>query len=310
MQRNKWIESLLDDMFESQWSNDLIKEEFKRLTDINENNDLNSISELEPINQFSKSDFEDEEIQNKDFNKQLENIPKTKYQDHLIEHALYEIQESDFFNDYNISEDDLEVLIKQHLEEEKDFLDMVVKEAIATDDYFQEYIENQYQNMLEEQYYEHYENYNDFDDYVCQDNDDDFLYYETSDEKDIFDDLGDTSYMDQGIFKGANTDSFEEPYEYVYYEILNDDFYDEIPEEYGADMDLEMEEIPEPQDSLDELIKEKLFEEKFLDKIFVEIVKEDKYWDDLINEKLANDEKFNEKLIEEFDYINKKKRIF
>jgi hypothetical protein len=113
-------------------------------------------------------------------------------------------------------------------------------------------------------------------------------------EKEVFDDLGDTSYMDQGIYEGANTDSLEEPFEYVYYEESHP--YDDLPDRF-EDYDRLDEDIGESKEEMyDRLIEEKLFEEKYLDKIFVEIIKKEDKFDKIIAEKLANDIRLNESI--------------
>lgn len=281
MSKEKWVESLLDDMIESQWSEDVIKHEIER---------LNDIGELEPINQYSDKELNDSELIKNDFNAQIANFSKSDYEDYLISQAVDEIGD-----DIEFSDDYLEGIIRQHLDEEKDFLDMVMKEAIAEDEYFQKTIE---QKLAEERYPEFY--------------DDDELYVvEYPSEKEIFDDLGDTSYMDQGIFEGANTDRFEEPFKYMYYEnnFFDDDLVDYTPDDviisdYDASEEhIDVAEAPddilidEPAgENLQAKITERLIEEKYLDKVFVEIIKRDSYWDKLIEEKLASDEKLNEKI--------------
>ena len=284
MSKEKWVESLLDDMVESQWSEDIINRQYERLSRL--------VEDLEPINQFSSRELTDQELQQEDFAAQIENFSKSDYEDYLISQAVYSIQEENYFEEIEFTDEYLETLIRQHLEEEKDFLDMVMKEAIAEDDYFQEYVEKR---LCEE----HFPDYSDYSD------EEDFCIVEYPVEKDIFDDLGDTGYMDQGIFKGADTDGLEEPFRYVYYEepILDfdeadyvGDFYDESTEfiDIGsAPDDLILE---EPGDNFDDLIKERLFEEKYLDRIFVEIIKREDYWDKIIMEKLESDEKLDAKI--------------
>lgn len=284
MNKEKWVESLLDDMVESQWSEDIINRQYERLSRL--------VEDLEPINQFSSRELTDQELQQEDFAAQIENFSKSDYEDYLISQAVYSIQEENYFEEIEFTDEYLETLIRQHLEEEKDFLDMVMKEAIAEDDYFQEYVEKR---LCEE----HFPDYSDYSD------EEDFCIVEYPVEKDIFDDLGDTGYMDQGIFKGADTDGLEEPFRYVYYEepILDfdeadyvGDFYDESTEfiDMGsAPDDLILE---EPGDNFDDLIKERLFEEKYLDRIFVEIIKREDYWDKIIMEKLESDEKLDAKI--------------
>jgi len=286
----EWIESLLDDMVESQWSKDIIKQEYERFSKLADTQEFKSIEELEPINQYSSRELDDKDNLDNDFNFQIENFSKSDYEDYLISKAVDNIREEYSFD---VNDDYLEGLIKQHLEDEKEFLNMVVKEAIAEEDYFQDYIEKR----ISEKYY------NDFPDYG--DNDEDIYFVEYPVEKEIFDDLGDTSYMDQGIFEGANTDSLEEPFRYIYYEQT---YFDEDLLDYEDEYDKSEEfidignapediRIDEPkEDNLDSLIEEKLFEEKYLDKVFVEIIKEEEYFDKIICEKLANDEKLNEKI--------------
>lgn len=298
MSKEKWVESLLDDMIESQWSEDIINHEIERLRDIEDS---------EPINQYSDKELEDCEFIKNDFNAQIANFSKSDYEDYLISQAIEEIGDDDYFEDIEFRDDYLEGLIRQHLAEEKDFMDMVMKEAIAEDDYFQEYVEKRLVSEFERELSR-------FDSMPAEEfypDDDDFYVVEYPDEKEIFDDLGDTSYMDQGIFEGANTDRFEEPFAYVYYEknIFEDDLVDYSPDDIIiSDYDVSEEHIDvgdapddinidEPADeSLDDKIRERLIEEKYLDKIFVEIIKRDSYWDELIEEKLASDEKLNQKI--------------
>ncbi len=281
MSKEKWVESLLDDMIESRWSEDVIKHEIERLSDI---------SDFEPINQYSDKELDDSELIKNDFNTQIENFSKSDYENYLISQAVDEIgEEIDFSNDY------LEGLIRQHLDEENDFLDMVMKEAIAEDDYFQKTIERK---LAEERYHEFYDK-------------DELYVVEYPGEKEIFDDLGDTSYMDQGIFEGANTDRFEEPFKYMYYEnqFFDDDLVDYSPDDiiisdYDASQEhIDISEAPddilldEPAgENLQAKITERLIEEKYLNRVFVEIIKRDSYWDNLIEEKLASDGKLNQKI--------------
>lgn len=69
MSKEKWVESLLDDMIESQWSEDVIKHEIDRLKDI---------GELEPINQYSDKELDDSELIKNDFNAQIANFSKSE----------------------------------------------------------------------------------------------------------------------------------------------------------------------------------------------------------------------------------------
>ena len=289
MSKEKWVESLLDDMVESQWSEDIINRQYERLSRLAE--------DLEPINQFSSRELADQESQLKDFEAQIEGFSKSDYEDYLILQAVSSIQEEDCFEEIEFSDEYLEGMIRQHLEEERDFLDMVMKEAIAEEDYFQDYVERRL-------YEEHLADYQDYSD------DEDLYIVEYPVEKDMFDDLGDTSYMDQGIFKGADTDGLEEPFKYVYYEeiifddfddgghdhIDSEDFYDESSEfiDIGSAPDNPASE--EPADDVEELIRERLFEEKYLDRIFVEIIRKEDYWDRIISEKLENDENLDAKI--------------
>ena len=43
MSKEKWIESLLDDMVESQWSEDIIRQEYERFNKLAEAKDFQSI---------------------------------------------------------------------------------------------------------------------------------------------------------------------------------------------------------------------------------------------------------------------------
>lgn len=298
MEKKRWIESLLDDMVESQWSEDIIRQEYERFARLNDAGELKSLEDLEPINQYSLKELEEQEILNEDFKRQIENFSKSDYQDYLIGEALSNIREDEYFEEMEYDEDYLENLIRRHLAEEKDFLDMVMKEAIAEDEYFQ--------NVIEKRIYDdHFLEVSDFS------QEDDFVE-EYLPEKDVFDDLGDTSYMDQGIFHGADTDSLEEPFHYTYYEQPFSDedlvdaadfsYLDESQDDFSS-QDVSVGDFPndliveEPDNvNLKELIRERLFEEKYLDRIFVEIIKKDDYWDRLIKEKLACDEKLNAKI--------------
>lgn len=285
MSKEKWVESLLDEMVDSQWSRDLIKEEYERFEKLN-------LEDLEPISQYSSKELEDREIIEKDFNAQIESFSKSDYEDYLISQAVINIQEDEYFDKIEFEDDYLENLIRQHLDEEKQFLDMVMKEAIAEDDYFQEYIERRVQE-------EHFPEYPDY-------HEDDFYIVEYPIEKDPFDDLGDTSYMDQGIFHGGDTDSLEVPFQYTYYErpFFDEDLLDYGDDSYGQshdyiDIGSEPDDIiiDEPAgENFDELIMQRLIEEKYLDRVFVEIIKKEDYWDNLIRKKLENDEKFNAKI--------------
>ena len=274
----KWIESLLDDMVESQWSNDIIEQEYERFLKLTQSEEMSSVEELEPINRFSTDEIEDGEVVKEDFNAQIENFSKSDYQNHLISKAVDTICGHDYFD---IDDEYVDELIRQHLQEEKDFFDMVVKEAIAEEYYFQEYIEKRIAERYDSDYPIH---------------DEDLYFVEYPIEKEVFEDLGDTSYMDQGIFEGANTDVFEEPFNYSYYENshFDDDF--DMSTEF-IDIENAPEVIEEPkEENMDDLIEEKLFEEKYLDKVFVEIIKKEEYFDKIICEKLANDVKLNEKI--------------
>lgn len=274
----KWIESLLDDMVESQWSNDIIEQEYERFLKLTQSEEMSSVEELEPINRFSTDEIEDGEVVKEDFNAQIENFSKSDYQNHLISKAVDTICGHDYFD---IDDEYVDELIRQHLQEEKDFFDMVVKEAIAEEYYFQEYIEKRIAERYDSDYPIH---------------DEDLYFVEYPIEKEVFEDLGDTSYMDQGIFEGANTDVFEEPFNYSYYENshFDDDF--DMSTEF-IDIENAPEVIEEPkEENMDDLIEEKLFEEKYLDKVFVDIIKKEEYFDKIICEKLANDVKLNEKI--------------
>lgn len=301
MSKEKWVESLLDDMVESQWSEDIIRQEYESFSKLVENDELKSIEDLEPINQFSKRELNEQDDLKKDFAAQIESFSKSDYEEYLISKAVYNIREDEHFEEIEFSDEYLESLIKEHLEEENDFLDMVMKEAIAEDDYFQDYVERR---LYEDYYPDYYERFDQNDFYVEE--------YPPA-EKEVFDDLGDTSYMDQGIYCGENTDGLEEPFEYTYYE---QPFFEEDLLDYGID-EAELDEklyerssefvdvnnfpddliLEEPaDDNLKEIIRERLFEEKYLDRIFVEIIKKEDYWDKIIKEKLASDEKFNAKI--------------
>lgn len=301
MNNQKCIESLLDGMVESQWNKDIIKQEYERLNESCENEGIKSaVEDLEPISQYSKKELKDCEFQQKDFNVQLENFYRSDYENYLISHVVDTIAEDEYFEEIEFSDDYLENLIRRHLDEE-DFLNMAMKEAIAEDDNFQDYIE---QYFYDENPWDYPKQDYSFD------NNEDVNYYECPQEKDLFDDLGDTSYMDQGIYKGANTDILEEPFQYSCYEqpFFDDDLYyegqindseldGEIYMQSGDFIDvgdfpddLILEEPAD--DNMDWLVKERLFEEKYLDRIFIEIIKKDKYWDSIIKEKLASDNKF------------------
>ncbi len=282
----KWIESLLDDMVESQWSKDIIKQEYDRFSK-GKTKELNSIEDLEPINQYSSSELADSDNIENDFNSQVEYYSKRDYEDYLISQATENIRKDDYLDEFEFDDEYLEGLIKQHLEEEKDFLDMVVKEAIAEDDYFQDYVERRLEEYHTPDFPENPLYLHDYQDSVD-------YYMEDPVEKEVFDDLGDTSYMDQGIYEGANTDSLEEPFEYVYYEESYP--YDDLPDRF-EDYDRLDEDIGESKEEMyDRLIEEKLFEEKYLDKIFVEIIKKEDKFDKIIAEKLANDIRLNESI--------------
>ena len=141
----------------------------------------------------------------------------------------------------------------------------------------------QLDNFCEIDYEINQESYDDFYD------DDDLYMVEYSVEKDIFDDLGDTGYMDQGIFKGADTDAFEEP---VYSNCPQYSFNDyetspEFIDKANFPDDLEIEEPLD--DNMNNLIQERLLEENNLDEIFDDINNRDEYFDKLINSKFNDD---------------------
>lgn len=290
MSKEEWVESLLDDMVESQWSEDIIIHEVER---------LRHVEDSEPINRFSTEELEDSEVIDNDFKSQIAGLSKSDYEDYLIGRAIKDIRDDDYFDEIEFRDEYLEDIIRQHLSEEEDFLDMVMKEAIAEEEYFQHQIE---QKLDEERYHECHEYHED----------DEFHVVEYPVEKDVFDDLGDTSYMDQGIFEGADTDRLEEPFKYIYYEktYFDEDLVDYSDDKFmisDYDQSSEYIDIAEaPGDiTLDEpvagvdlkhLIRERLIEEKNLDRIFVEIIKRDDYWDSLIRDKLASDEKLNAKI--------------
>lgn len=296
MSKEKWIASLLDDMVESQWSDDIINREFERISQLTEKEEMKRAEDLEPINQFSSRELIEQERQHEDFKAQIESFSKSDYEDYLISQAVHDIRREGCFEEIEFSDEYLEDMIRQHLEEERDFLDMVMKEAIAEEDYFQDYVERRI-------YEEHVPDYQDYSD------EEDFYIVEYPVEKDVFDDLGDTSYLDQGIYEGADTDGLEEPFRYVYYEeVLFDDFDDDYfnvdSEDFydgstdfidiaSAPDDLTLE---EPADDVEDLIRERLFEERYLDRIFVEIIKRDDYWDRIIREKLESDERLDAKI--------------
>ena len=145
------------------------------------------------------------------------------------------------------------------------------------------------------------------DDEDFTDDEEEFYIVEYPGEMDVFDDLGDTSYMDQGIFEGADTDCLEEPFRHSYYEgFLNQDWHDYgfdgfegFMEDYDKSMDfIDVSGIPddlaidEPAgDYMEELITERLFEEMCLDGIFAEIMQRERYLEELIAWKMACDEK-------------------
>ena len=305
MSKEKWVESLIDDMIDSQWGKDIISQEFERFNKLGEEDLSKSVEDLEPINRYSAEELEQSEKQDMDFKSQIENFSKTEYEDYLIDRAVNNIQE-DYFEEVEFSDEYIENLIRQHLDEEKDFLDMVMKEAIAEEGYFQEHVERHFQEehdfYSDEDYVEYAFEKEVFDDF----DDNDYDYMEYPSEKEVFDDLGDTSYMDQGIYEGADTDSLEEPFTYVYYEnpFIDDDLLDYAEEDLHENLpDADVGEVPddlilrEPEnDNLMDLICERLFEEKHLDKVFVEIIKKEEYWDRIIRDKLAGDEKLNTKL--------------
>jgi hypothetical protein len=279
MKAEKCIESLIDEMLESQWSDDVIKQEYRRLTDSGRQDELKSVEDLEPISHFSDVELEDEEIRKSDFERQVENHLNGGQDVCLISQAEPNIPEEMRFSDEYI-----ESLINEHLFEEKDFLDRVAREAVPDEGNFQDYIENHFQSIHEDRYYP-------------DDCDDDFMFVEYPLEKDVFDDLGDTSYMDQGIFKGENTDSLEEPFCLEYHENpFSDDLFDsgavgEYYPEPSESADAGLSHMPddlivkEPaEEPLDDLIKERLFEENILDMAFAEVFRMEKYWDDLINQ--------------------------
>ncbi len=311
MSKEKWVESLLDDMIDSQWNEDVIKEEYERFKKIIESEDPNLLKDLEPKNQYSQEEIEDMEAQEKELYSQIENLSKKEYEDYLIEQAVDDIQEYEFFKEFDYDDEYYEKLIRQHLEEEEnDFFDNVMKEAIAEADYFQEYVDQYLIDNIPEDHdfpdeydFEEFEgNYYDFesDPNLCiYSPEGSSQYQRVSLEKDEYDDLGDTSYMDQGIYKGANTDFLEEPFEYTYYEevFIDDDypdFDDDFDEPFDDRDDLSLQ---EPFDEIDYLISQKLFEEKQIDEIFVKNIKKcEEYWDKIIKEKLASDEKYMAKL--------------
>ena len=299
MSKEKWVESLLDDMVESQWSEDIITGEYGHLSRLAGNDGAGMLEDLEPINQFSQRELLEQQRQLEDFNAQIENFSKRDYENHLISEAVRSIQKEECFEKIEFSDDYLEGLIRQHLDEEKRFLDRDMKEAIAEENHFQEYVEKR---LCEEH----------FPDISGYDDEEDFYLVEYPVERDVFDDLGDACYMNQGIFEGADTDSLEEPFRYSYYEELferdlPDCGYDDlkgIGEDYDKSSEfIDISEFPddlnieEPAcDYMEGLIRERLFEERHLDRIFVEIIRRESYWDDLIRQKLANDEKLDAKI--------------
>ncbi len=264
----KWIESLLDDMVESQWMEDIIKQEHERFLKFAQTSESGSIEDSEPINQFSDDELNDSVVLDEDFKSQIENFSKSDYQNHLISRAVENIRE-----DFDVDDEYLLELIVNHLEEEEEFLDMAVKEAIAEEEYFQNYIEKRF-------YQNHSGEYDDWD----------FFVVEYSDFNETFDDLK------------AATDV---PFRYCYYER---NYFDEDLLDYSDDFDRSAEFIDigsepddiiieEPQEeNFDRLIEEKLFEEKYLDKIFVEIIRKEDYLDKIIAQKLVGDEKFNKNI--------------
>lgn len=123
----KWIESLLDDMVESQWSNDIIEQEYERFLKLTQIEEMSSVEELEPINRFSTSEIEDGEVVKEDFNAQIENFSKSDYQNHLISKAVDTICGHDYFD---IDDEYVDELIRQHLQEEKDFLTWLLRKPL------------------------------------------------------------------------------------------------------------------------------------------------------------------------------------
>ena len=108
-------------------------------------------------------------------------------------------------------------------------------------------------------------------------------------EKEIFDDLGDTIYINQGI---KRENAFEEPFytncpmHYLNENLLYIEDYEKsfefINKAHFPD-DLEIEEPAD--DNMNNLIQERLLEEKNLDELFIEVYNRDKYFDNLINNK-------------------------
>ena len=59
------------------------------------------------------------ETQEKELYSQIENLSKKEYEDYLIEQAVDDIQEYEFFKQFDYDDEYYENLIRQHLEEEK-----------------------------------------------------------------------------------------------------------------------------------------------------------------------------------------------
>ena len=233
-------------MVESRLSHNIINPEYESINISAPEIEL--LEDLEPVNQFTLKELIEEESKLTDFKTQIE----------------------EFSNDdiYTYGDEYLENLITIHLDDEKNFSDMI--ESIAEEECFQDYIEERVNEMdfmdLE---------YCDYSDSLDED---DFYLVEYPAEKEIFDDLGDSGYMDQGIFEGANTDYFEEDY-HEKYQIEDDSYHKSLDfidiNNFPDDLIIE-----EPaNDNLEELIEERLSEENHLDKIFVEIIQKEDCFD-------------------------------
>ena len=285
-EEEKFWQSLIDEMADSQWMDEVIKH---RIDSYNSN-----LKELD-LNQKYNENFPD-----LDYSFDLQDFMEDQsYQDYLIEQTLEEVKNQDEYlkiiEDRDFQEKHLDSLIKEYLEKEDEF-NRMIKEAIDEEYYFQEYVEEIICEYDERDYHH---------DYFSMD-ESDFYYYETP-EKDPFDSFDDNvDYMSMGIYEGANTDHLEEPYSGRFEEPVPEIYF--VEPDYDECMEMPDYDIDEPEDliivdsyvnedkHIEELIASRILEEKLIEKAFREYIKEEDRIEKIIREQITNNEKLNNKI--------------
>lgn len=218
----------------------------------------------------------------------VEDCPKYDYDDEELA-EMYETIVEEAFIEYHDEDRYLEELIKQHIQEEKDFLNNLAVDSILEDSHFERMIDELIFGEIGMDYEPDYFDYSTSD-----------YWFDRPDESiiDPFDSLGDVDYPDEeAMFSNKN------PVE-MYHEDLQNDFerydsqlvegfdYDDIPIPEG---DLILEPPEEVFDFVDneELRNQKLIEnQEKIETIFKDYFTRDDTLDNIIKQKLK-EKKFN-----------------